>query len=600
MASGYRPDVDGLRAVAVTAVVIYHAFPDLLPGGFVGVDIFFVISGYLITGIIAPQIAADTFSFRDFYGRRARRLFPALMVVLVVTLLLGAVLLMPKPLSELAYHAVAAALFVPNLANWADVGYFNAAASTKPLLHLWSLGVEEQFYLVWPFLLMTAGLVRRRTTILVAVAGLSFVCSVVLTETNPSAAFYLPFSRLWELAIGGLLALMPIQPKWFYQPAGLVLVALSLFVISEETAFPGIAALLPAGGAMLVLAGSGGGLLAWRPLVWVGLISYGLYLWHWPLLTYANYLGIDTALNRAAIVLASVALASMTFRMVETPLRQMRSNGAGPILLSGGLAIVAAASVITWVGNGFPQRLPPEVNKIVASSSYDYRVGTQFGTCWLTDTPRFETSCNHSQILVWGDSFAALLGTGMPDPSVMATSSCPPFLGLAAGLCARNNDAVIAAVRSRPPGTVVLFAAWPNYALDWTQTRFVEQLSKSMLELKAAGVRDVVVVGTSPQWSENLPEILFRNWRISRQVAAEWPARELPYDEIDQHISHAAIASGARYVSPRNYLCAASMRCTTLTPEGYPIWYDSGHLSPEGAKYLWRAMLTSPKGLAPG
>ncbi|MEZ5488290.1 MAG: acyltransferase [Steroidobacteraceae bacterium] len=203
----YRPDVDGLRAIAVLSVLVYHAFPDLLPGGFVGVDIFFVISGFLISGIILTRIQAGTFTFADFYARRIRRIFPALAAVLVACLLAGWLILFPVDYERLGGHVLAGAAFVSNLVLWRESGYFDTSSELKPLLHLWSLGVEEQFYLIWPVLLVLAArFLHRILWAIVAVALLSFAANLLLVGSHASAAFYLPITRFWELMLGSMLA----------------------------------------------------------------------------------------------------------------------------------------------------------------------------------------------------------------------------------------------------------------------------------------------------------------------------------------------------------------------------------------------------------
>lgn len=356
----YRPDIDGLRAVAVLAVVLYHAFPSLVPGGFVGVDVFFVISGYLISRHILEELRGGSFSVGTFYVRRVKRIFPALILVLVAATLFGWVVLTPGEYELLGRPIAGGAGFVANFVFWKEAGYFDMAADTKPLLHLWSLGIEEQFYIVWPFLLAWlwrrwAGNVGR---IMAGLLLASLVYSIALVYRDATAAFYSPLARFWELGLGaavafgvvngrfGMLAGRHARLAW----AGAVLLAIAFVLIDSERHFPGAWVLLPAvGTACLILAGSGqrtwlgNAVLASRPLVWIGLISYPLYLWHWPLLSFARIMESATppVEMRMALLGVSVALAWLTYTFVELPVRAVPVARARKLVLALGLVMLA-------------------------------------------------------------------------------------------------------------------------------------------------------------------------------------------------------------------------------------------------------------------
>src|SRR5437763_8974656 len=293
----YRPNVDGLRAVAVMLVVLYHAFPQAMPGGFIGVDIFFVISGFLITGIIARGLGRQRFSLAGFYNRRIRRIFPALLVVLCVVLVLGWLWMLPAAYAKLSTDVFASAAFFANIALLLQSGYFDVEAARKPLLHLWSLGIEEQFYLFWPLILMLAARLRLSLLAVACVIGLaSFALNVALIGANPVATFYLPFTRAWELLAGAALACGWIRlgqsaiASNLRAGIGILLVAIAAAVLDTNSAFPGWWAILPVlGGALLVSAPNAWGcrhVFANPAMVGIGLISYPLYLWHWPLLVF--------------------------------------------------------------------------------------------------------------------------------------------------------------------------------------------------------------------------------------------------------------------------------------------------------------------------
>lgn len=302
-AGAYRPDIDGLRCVAVLSVIVYHAFTGRLPGGFLGVDIFFVISGYLITRIIVRESSEGAFSVADFYSRRIRRLFPALIAMLVTVLVAGAFLMPATQYRQLGYMTAASGAFVANLVLWQQVSYFVGDALTRPLLHLWSLGVEEQFYFAWP--LLVSVLVRRRVFLvpgLLVIFAASLLHSYQLSVTEPTSAFYSPLSRCWQLALGGLVAVVNRDRLRWLSPhllagTGAFLIGASLFLVSWEAMLP-VPWAIPAtlGAAALIFAGPGAfvnRLLSVRPAVAIGLISYPLYLWHWPLLSLLSLENLD-------------------------------------------------------------------------------------------------------------------------------------------------------------------------------------------------------------------------------------------------------------------------------------------------------------------
>ena len=342
--SDYRDDIDGLRALAVSAVVLHHAFPSLAPGGFVGVDVFFVISGYLISAILLHELHSGRFSLRAFYARRIRRIFPALTLVLIFCYLFGWVSLYADEYGKLGRHIVHGAGFVSNFAFWQEGGYFDQAAETKPLNHLWSLGIEEQFYIAWPLILWAAWKIWRKPLALAAslLAG-SFVFNLYLAQSDTIADFYSPLSRVWELLVGAALSFTG-KSAW-QRPlgnarareilrqtgpiAGLVLILFSIWAFNTTDPYPGWRALLPTIGSALILAGANSWLnrfvLSCKPVRWVGLISYSLYLWHWPLLAFARVVSPKLgALAIVGLVLLAVALAQLSYVLVEVPVRRWK------------------------------------------------------------------------------------------------------------------------------------------------------------------------------------------------------------------------------------------------------------------------------------
>ena len=376
----YRPDIDGLRAVAVLSVLIYHAFPDWLPGGFIGVDVFFVISGYLISNVLFQNPTHQVSQLLDFYVRRVRRLYPALTVVLFSVWVLGWFTLLAEELAMVGKHMAGGAAFVANWVFWSESGYFDQASTLKPLLHLWSLGIEEQFYLVWPLALMVAMRFRwplGTFTLVLLFASLGW--NLWSHESRPVDAFYLPWARCWELLAGAWLAyalgqgqvqLSP-QSQRFMAPVGLGLLVSAWWLIHQDAAFPGWWALMPVVGTALIIASGplswvNRKLLAHRWMVGIGLISYPLYLWHWPLISWLHITEGQTpptAWLVAALGLSFV-LAYATWRWVERPLRFGANAKRVALLLLSAVAAIGAIGWYVYMMDGVKERVAAKVTLV--------------------------------------------------------------------------------------------------------------------------------------------------------------------------------------------------------------------------------------------
>lgn len=614
----YRPDIDGLRAVAVCSVLLFHAFPTLLPGGFTGVDIFFVISGFLITTIILGPLERGTFDPRDFYARRVKRIFPALALVLASTLALGWFALLPGDLALLGKHTVAGAGFFSNFALWSEVGYFDPSAESKPLLHLWSLAVEEQFYLVWPALLVTAH--RRRwpmTTLLGAIAAASFALNVGLVERYPAAAFYLPLSRFWELILGGTLATSSTRPAvvpsaWSRHAlsiGGCVSIVAGLACTNNARPFPGWWALLPVLGACaLIGAGPSGFLnrfvLSTRPAVAIGLISYPLYLWHWPLLVFARVRAGDepSVQARVAVLVVSGVLALLTYLLLEKPVRfRFGSQRMTITALGAAIGACAAMGLVTQTEDGFGARLVG-TDLAYASHAYDFRADGRVGECWVSNgapADAYSRLCDAGDVLVWGDSHAARLVPGLASvleaPVAQLTrDACPPALGYGSGGCRRGNLHVVERIRASKPRTVVLFAYW-TFHLEPKADLSLEHIRSTIAVLKRAGVEHVIVMGPAPRWAGWLPVLLARH-RVKRPLPFRtWEGVAKSSARVDGIIGDAlADAPGASYFSTYRALCDAD-GCLALlenSPEGLTT-YDYGHLTTAGSRYVAERLVRS-------
>jgi peptidoglycan/LPS O-acetylase OafA/YrhL len=366
----YRPDIDGLRFIAVVSVVIFHSFPSVLTGGFIGVDIFFVISGYLITGIIFKEQINNSFSLSHFYAKRIKRIFPALLIVLIFSLVVGWVALTADEYKQLTRHAAAGAAFINNVVSWRESGYFDNPAETKPLLHLWSLAIEEQFYLFWPLIFIT--LVKFRRFVFAPIAVLlaaSFVYSAWKIQIDPVGDFYSPLTRFWELLAGGLLASISMtHPKLlqkhhdFISLIGVASITIGFFLIDKKSAFPGTLALFPVVGAALLIWSRNSifnqKLLASPLFVSIGLISYPLYLWHWPLLSFARIFegGTPSSAQRLALVGTSFLLAWLTYQLIEKPIRGKKDNQVIVTVLSAAMIAVLVTAFYIKTNHGFAFR----------------------------------------------------------------------------------------------------------------------------------------------------------------------------------------------------------------------------------------------------
>jgi peptidoglycan/LPS O-acetylase OafA/YrhL len=352
----YRPDIDGLRAVAILAVVLFHAFPKIMPGGFIGVDIFFVISGFLISTIIFSSLERDRFSLSEFYARRIRRIFPALILVLVSCLVLGWFVLSSDQYKQLGKHAAAGAGFIQNFVLLSESGNFSNTAKIKLLVHLWSLAIEEQFYIFWPLLLLFVW--KRHYNFLrvtALIAAISFAVNIYLIQTGQlKAAFMLPFSRFWELMLGSVLAYIVLHRPQFIEKhkdaqsfLGFALIIAGLLLLNKGRDFPGWWALLPTLGAYFIISASPASwlnekLLSSKLMVWIGLISYPLYLWHWPIFMIENILFSEQHIaNRIVSIAIAVLLAWLTYKFLEMSIRVMGKSLRVTFILLGLLVSVA-------------------------------------------------------------------------------------------------------------------------------------------------------------------------------------------------------------------------------------------------------------------
>jgi len=608
----YRRDIDGLRAVAVLAVVGYHAFPASVRGGFVGVDVFFVISGFLITSILLQEAQDGRFSILNFYVRRIRRIFPALLVVMAAVLFAGWFLLLPRDFEAIGKNTLASAFFAANLVLMRGVGYFEPSEDLNPLLHLWSLGVEEQFYIFWPLLIFLGVRFKLgRVPAIATIALVSFAFNLWQTGQHPTANFYDPISRFWELLLGAGLAQarlsgfrLSVIPSQLASVVGSLLIGAAILIVRDTFDFPGWWALLPTiGSSLVILAGEAAivnrTLLSNRAMVFVGLISYPLYLWHWPLFAFARLVLAAPAstLLVCALVMAAFLLSVLTYYFVELPIRRTRSRRAIGSLVAGSLAtaIVGSLGLLAILPTRAALFDGPEINEIVRAEndwehvdSVDLLKPGQHATLFIGDSymqqyfPRIER-------VAQGSPRGVLLRT-LP--------GCAPFQGVDRKSihCSAFVDEAFARAAKPDVDRIVIAGSWSGflkrgdyYALDdplhrslsAPQTDWVfQRLATTLSRLRASG-KHIAIVLSHPSDKASGPEA-----RIARS-GLSW--RILPPHEIDLAQFQAATAtaqnrlrrlaqeSGVQIIDPSNYLCSAG-KCATTSPSGVPYYSDGTHL----------------------
>jgi peptidoglycan/LPS O-acetylase OafA/YrhL len=659
----YRPDIDGLRAIAVLSVVGFHAFPSWIEGGFIGVDIFFVISGFLISTIIFENLNRGTFSFPEFYARRIKRIFPALIIVLSASFILGWFVLFADEYKQLGKHIGGGAVFLSNFVLWHESGYFDNSADTKPLLHLWSLGIEEQFYIVWP---LTLWLTWKRKvnllTITVLIAFISTYLSVTGVKKDVVATFYSPQTRFWELLSGTLLAWVSTYKRGPYtdiktklnawlaavvkRPSdadgkilanllatiGLLVLVYGFWRMNKDMRFPGMWAGIPVLGAMLLIST---GPLAWvnstvlssRLAVWFGLISYPLYLWHWPLLSFARIVKseVPSSRIRMAAVIASIALAWLTYMLIERPIRL---GGHGKFKVALLVVFMGAIGSFGWnifERDGLSFRIKDReafVNYFENSyPKWQYFERVNLASAWrmsecaffdtnkyfkagrleggLTDSKpknRIDTTCylrdfsRDKSVLIWGDSHAQALSPGIvnslpKDWQVLqvASSACPPDpsveLPSTTSQCQQTNYFAIKTIREAKPDVVVVAQG---------QGHSAKAMRGISAKVEPLGVKKILFIGPTPHWRADLPRIMARLLWLTKPRRTHIGLDQQILSTNNQLLRDFIETDKSRYVDVIDVFCNKD-GCLTYTGvdmrESLTAW-DYGHLTPSASLYL--------------
>jgi len=629
----YRPDIDGLRGLAVLLVVVFHAFPTFLKGGFIGVDIFFVISGFLITTIISENLKQDRFSFLEFYTRRIKRIFPALLIVLITTHIFGWFSLSSGEYKQLGKHIVGGASFISNFFFWNESGYFDNSAETKPLLHLWSLGIEEQFYIFFPLIFYFSFRLKISLKKIIILGFLiSFAINIALAVNYPSADFYSPVSRFWEILAGGMLTqvdqiktnikAVKLELSNLFSIAGFLLIAIGLIFIDSGQFFPGWYALLPVIGAMsIIYAGPSAYLnkflLSNKLSVFLGLISFPLYLVHWPLLTFwrLSFIHEVEAYVYIGIIGASIGVSWIIYALVETRIRQNKSSGLTSALIIGMIGI-------GFIGFNCYQREGMPFRKIV-QEKFNYQLNDANGkTNCLNTLLDGHIICSpvtqdmkvlRPMVFVWGDSHASHLNAGLLNLlqsqklSFMdySYSACPPVLNFEPrgsnsnalhenDICLKHNADALKFIQKYRPETVVLAANWSQYdGLNQFNALMDLEIENTINLLKSSNIKNIVLMGNFPVFYVDQPKLASEYFvaKVNNRTYKRFNYSSL---NSDNKMANFAQAHALNFISPMKNLCdregcILSVSDVLLIPAGL----DTSHLTKEGSIYFIQKLTDS-------
>lgn len=651
----YEPHVDGLRAIAVLSVILYHANPEWLPGGFVGVDIFFVISGYLITKIIVKEIHNKKFSFEGFYKRRIKRILPLFVLVLSTSTIMGFLIYFPKDLEMLVQSGLSSLLFVSNMFFWHQTGYFAPESDVLPLLHTWSLSVEEQFYIFWPpLLLLFLKVMKLKPKALLALVlmgvGVGLVVSEYLLNRNASFGFYSLPSRACELLIGATIAIIHIEKVshrvgWLLSGLGLVLLFGAFFFITDKMSFPGLNAIYSTLGTAFIIIGGRQNrngisrMLSTRGFIIVGLLSYSLYLWHWPVFAFARYVILPfTMLNLMALLSLIFILSILSYRFVETPI--IRSKMAfKPALTYFFLIPLISYSALFWFvqsEEGLYSRYSVEVQKHmrdideIVSEDVHSCLGEHFQldlrkACVINANTQLESEdieFNSPSFVLWGDSHANHFRPMLEEMSrgtslygrELSFWGCPPFVGLErqgvsfGRTCMQHNKRVLQHILDGNYKQVIIAARWIGYFQSGQMIRdasnryvFEDPILDSMYHtlklLNEAGI-GVTILKSVPTHPQNPSVCLLKNKLFFNELKSECRLTLDVYNNNNEGVDEVFLEL-EKLLPEIDVISMAEIFCDDIycygERDGMSLYHDKTHLSVSGSK--WVAGKLSERGL---
>lgn len=613
----YKSHIDGLRAFAVIPVVIFHLGSSWMPGGFIGVDVFFVISGFLIASILYEDMVNKRYSLLEFYKRRALRILPALTAVILVAAIVASLVLLPSERVELGKSIIATATFISNFYFWQDSSYFSAPAETKPLLHTWSLAVEEQFYILFPpvLFLIYKFFKSKLVWIIFGLSAVSLLSCVLLTKNHQSAAFYLLPSRAWELGMGALLAIIMKRnelPAWTKNISGLIsfigllLVAVPVFILDKDSVFPGWVAVLPCLGSALLIGWAEynytGRVLSFPPFVWIGRISYSLYLWHWPVIVFWKLRYGDNLNNLDMLMLGvmSILLAVLSTYYIEKPFRNafFRSMTPKRVVLGGGVILaglvgIGLSSYYQMPSlRGYPGKTLAVSEVVNYRKTPDYDIQFRTGRCLIGQSAgSFEdfkqdecVSFDHSKknVLLIGDSHAAqywgALKELFPNVNIMqATSSgCRPLLDAnGSKRCTDLRSWLFDDfIKNNKIDVVIVGGRW--------QVDEISLVRPTLQKLKKLTSK-IILIGPTVEYQGVFPLLLARSLLNGRRFNFDDNLSE-GRREMDDAMSREAKNANVKYLSVLSAECSGSNNCKLFASDGVPMQFDYGHLTLSGAR----------------
>jgi peptidoglycan/LPS O-acetylase OafA/YrhL len=638
----YRKDIDGLRAIAVLTVVGFHAYPGLVRGGFIGVDIFFVISGYLISTIIFDNLENGNFSFTEFYARRVKRIFPALLLVITVCFIFGWFVLFSDEDKQLGKHIAAGAGFVSNLVLWNESGYFDKSAETKPLLHLWSLGIEEQYYIIWPLLVWFAW--KRKLGLLkitFVVLTVSFALNIYGIHKDAVATFYSPQTRFWELMSGSLLAWYVLHRKKNIKTLtiaqsnvlslfGISFLVLGFLITTIESVFPGWIALLPVlGSVLIILAGTQAWvnrtLLSNRIAVWFGLISYPLYLWHWPLLSFAVIIsgGKPSVYSRTMLVVLSIILAWLTYKLIEQPIQRVESKRKTVALVS----LMITIGCIGYISFGL--RLIPDtplsrtLNPELFKAKEDWSYPGKLIKSTISGVDVYRNIDEPPEVLFIGDSHIEQFGPRIADliknvkvkPSaIISRDACPAIPNIfsddAEQCKGMLSDAMKVLEDNKEIKTVVIGGCWNCYFLG--QSIIKSKVGVNRYYYKKDNVKEFLLNKNGKEYAfielKRFLQMLSKNHKVflildnpsgeefsplgsfsdknrlelymkNNLSISSYVELDKKFFDLDKQLKDIAVSAGAKTISQLDTMCI-DKKCLKLDTDNKPIYKDATHLRP--------------------
>lgn len=625
----YRADIDGLRAIAILAVVAFHYYPhwiegnNYFQGGFIGVDIFFVISGYLITSIISKELNNSHFSFINFYRKRIKRLFPALLLLISTILIFSWITFLPDEFISLGKQSIAGIGFSSNILAWLDTGYFDDAADTKPLLHLWSLGIEEQFYIIWPSLFYLIYKFKLRENILIYVILISsFILNIYLSSRFPEFNFFSPITRAWELIVGSIIATSPIVNKFNYSnnkvlknifsSLGFILIVYGFISISSKNLYPSYFALIPIMGTfLLIISGKdafiNSKILSNKIFIYIGLISYPLYLWHWPLLVLYKVISSSDSvslLTRLWLLILSFILASLTYELIEKKIRWSNNNITRFIIIYSLLII----SILLLIIIGFikPLHNSKDIDKILSSKTDWVYPGNQFSSHFKNGLRYYTAGSSEFHTLYIGDSnleqYASRVNNLLKIKSEKFNSAifignqrhCQTLLLILDSKniepnCLNSYNQIIKIASNKNVSKIVIAAQWSNYS---ELLKNIDSISSNLMDVFNG--KNIYIILTMPSGDELDPNSMFKGSRFSSlQILPRNDFDLLKFQNLTftDHNKLYTISKNinAILINPIDYLCQNNV-CPVIDTSGRPLYKDSKHMtstySREGAIFI--------------